>query len=306
MRLGYVLVVLVLAGCGGSAAPRADGPTLYLAGDNELWVVDADSQTVRHENRADLEPGDPPYKVLARGRRVVMGSPYGNEAVFIPSAHPDRIWVVDLRPRHTGVLAVREVTVDGETTVPATRPPSPLWPLGAVRDGLLLEGKGGVDVWNPATGHVVETLHVQPGLVGPTSPDVVTVCTDPYCTTLRLLDIESGDARAAPAPAHSSFQPWDGAFSPDGRTFASPVRSGPRDPFRLALIDVVTGRVGLVRDSEVPGGYTLVAWSADGEHVFFTGGARGRHRVIVGYRMGTRAAQVIKVDVGDFYDFAAT
>jgi hypothetical protein len=305
MRLRYVLVVLALAGCGASE-PRVAGPTLYLAGDNELWIVDADSQRVRHEYRADLGPGDPPYKVLARGRRIIVGSPYGNGAFFIPSARPDRVWVVDLRPGRATVLGVREVTVDGETTVPATRPPSRLWPLGAVRDGLLLEGHGGVDVWDPASDRVVRRLGVPPGLVGPTSPDVVTVCTNPYCTTLQLRDVASGAVRSALAPPSSAFQPWDGAFSPDGRTFASPVRAAPSDPLRLALIDVATGRVALIRGSEVPGGFTMVAWSADGDHVFITGGGRGRHRVILGYRLGTRAAHALKVDVGDFYDFAAT
>jgi hypothetical protein len=306
MRLGYVLVVLLLVGCGGSASPRAAGPTLYLAGDNELWIVDADSERVRHEYRADLGPGDPPHKVLARGHRVLMGSPYGNGAFFIPSARPDRVWVIDLRPGRATVLGVREVTVDGETTVPATRPPSRLWPLGAVRAGLLLDGTPGVEVWDPTTNRVVRRFDIKPGLVGPTSPDVVTVCADPYCSTLRLLHVDGGASREARAPAHSSFQPWDGAFSPDGRTFASPVRSGPRDPVRLALVDVATGRSALVRGSEVPDGFTMVAWSADSEHVFLTGGSRGARRVIVGYRFGTRAAHALDVDIGDFYDFAAT
>jgi hypothetical protein len=306
MSLRYVLLLCLIAGCGGSPSPRAAGPTLYLAGDNELWIVDADSQRVRHEYRADLEPGDPPYKVLARGRRIIMGSPFGNGAIFLPSARPDRVWVVDMRPGRSTVLGVREVTLDGETTVPATRPPSRLWPLGAVRDGLLLDGGPGVEVWNPTSNRVVRRLDVRPGLVGPTSGDIVTVCTDPYCTTLRLLDVAAGAGHAAHAPAHTSFQPWDGAFSPDGKLFASPLRGGPQDPLRLALIDVASGRVGLVRGSDVPGGYTMVAWSADSRHVFLTGGARGGRRVIVGYRIGTRAAHRLKIDVGDFYDFAAT
>src|SRR3954454_2783968 len=90
----YVAVALlcVLAGCGSAAPERVAGPKLYLAGDYELWVVDADSGRAHHVFSSELGPGDPPYKVLARGRRVVMGQPYGSGAVFIPSAHRDRVW----------------------------------------------------------------------------------------------------------------------------------------------------------------------------------------------------------------------
>src|SRR5262245_9166393 len=132
MRLGCVLLLCVLAGCGGGGRVEpVAGPKLYLAGDRELWVVDADSGRVHHVFSPELGPGDPPHKVLARGRRVVMGRPYGDRAFFLPSARSDRVWVVDLRSDSGTAFAVREVTVDGETTVAATRIPNPRWPLGA-------------------------------------------------------------------------------------------------------------------------------------------------------------------------------
>jgi hypothetical protein len=307
MRLGYVLLLCLLAGC--ASEPRvAVGPKLYLAGDKELWVVDADSGRVWHRFSSQLASGDPPHKVLARGNRVVMGTPFGDRAIFLPSARRDRVWVVDLRSSSGTAFAVREVTVDGETTVAARRTPNPRWPLGAVRDGLLLEGNGQVMVWNPRTDRVVHHVAVPAGLMGPAAGDVVTACVDVYCPVLRLIDIRSGRVRVARTPAHMAFEPWAGAFSPDDRLLALPVR-GPGQPAtaprQLALIDVASGRVGLVPDSGVPAGYTLVAWSASGDHVFITGGDRGRRRVLVGYRLGTLRAHTLNVRVGDFYDLAA-
>jgi hypothetical protein len=310
MRLGYVLVLcLCLVGCGSPPRAVESGPKLYLAGDNELWIVDADSGRVWHRFSSQLGPGDPPHKVLARGRRVVMGRPYGDRAFFLPSAKPDRVWVVDLRSDSGTAFAVREVTVDGETTVGAVRTPNPRWPLGAVRDGLLLEGNGQVMVWDPRSDRIVHHLAVPAGLLGPAAGDVVTACVDAYCPVLRLIDVRSGRVRVARAPSAMAFEPWAGEFSPDGRTLALAARRpGEIATARrvLALIDVATGRVAIVRDSDVVSGYNLVAWSADGDHVFLTGGQRGGPRVVAAYRLGTLRAHMLDVDVGDFYDLAAT
>jgi hypothetical protein len=310
MRLGCVLVLCcVLAACGSEPRAVELGPKLYFAGDNELWIADADSGRVWHRFSSQLAGGDPPHKVLARGNRVVMGTPYGDRAFFLPSARRDRVWVVDLRSSSGTAFAVREVTVDGETTVAARRTPNPRWPIGAVRDGLLLEGNGQVMVWDPRSGKVVHHLAVPAGLLGPAAGDVVTACVDVYCPVLRLIDIHSGRVRVARAPVHQAFEPWAGAFSPNGRLLALALRGPGRPataPRRLALIDVPTGRVAVVRGSDVAAGYNLVAWSADGRHVFITGGERGARRTVVGYRLGTVRARTLDVTVGDFYDFAAT
>ena len=67
-----------------------------------------------------------------------------------------------------------------------------------------------------------------------------------------------------------------------------------------------SGRVAVVRDSDVASGYNLVAWSSDGDSVFLTGGNRGDRRMVTAYRLGTLRAHMLDVHVGDFYDFAAT
>src|SRR4051812_18648943 len=127
LRYVAVLVLLLVTGCGGE--PRAaTGPRLYLAGNGELWVVDVADQRVRHLSRPLLDVGDPPPRILARGNRLVMGGEYGDPAFFLPSQHRARVWVVDVRGRGT-VRAVREVTVDGVTTEPASVPPLRRWPL---------------------------------------------------------------------------------------------------------------------------------------------------------------------------------
>jgi hypothetical protein len=107
-------------------------------------------------------------------------------------------------------------------------------------------------------------------------------------------------------PGGLTFEPWGAAFSPDGALLGVPVRvvaDGPRD---LALVDVARGRAAVVPASSVSPGYTLVAWSADGDDVFLTGGgAYATPRMLVGYRIGAPRAETIHVRLGDFYDVAA-
>jgi hypothetical protein len=129
MALRYVPLVLLclLAAC-GSEPRTAVGPRLYLAGDGELWVVDAGTEHVRHAFSAQLGPGDPPHKVLARGHRIIMGSPYGDGAFFLPSARPDRVWVVDLDP------AERRFAPSARSRSTARRPwPPPELPVAGGR-----------------------------------------------------------------------------------------------------------------------------------------------------------------------------
>src|SRR5919108_1837152 len=202
-RRYVVLLVLVLAGCGG--APRAaSGPRLYLAGNGELWVVDVAHQRVRHLARPLLDRGDPPHRILARGHRLIMGSEYGDTAFFLPSQHRDRVWVVDIGGRDI-VRAVREVTVDGVTTAHASVPPRRRWPLASVDDGLLLASRTRLELWDPSTDREVRYLPVDPGTLGPTSGHVIVSCTEPGCHALQLTDSRTGARRAIRAPYSFTF-----------------------------------------------------------------------------------------------------
>jgi hypothetical protein len=309
MPLRYValVVLLLVVGCGRDVPRGANGPRLYLAGDRELWVVDVAHQSVRHLSRPTLAPGDAPHRILARGRRLVMGAAFGDSAFFLPSQHRNRVWVVDVGGGRNTVRAVREVTVDGVTTEPASVPPLRRWPLAAVDGGLLLSSRVGLEVWDPRTGRVVRTLPVDPGTLGPTSGDTVVTCPEPGCHALQLTDSRTGAARTVAAPAGGfTFEPWGAAFSPDGTLLAVPIRVVADGPRELAMVDVARGRVAVVPASAVSPGYTLVAWSAGGDDVFLSGGgAYATPRVLVGYRIGAPRAQEIHVRVGDFYDLAA-
>src|SRR4051812_6944704 len=215
MTLRYVgvLVLVALAGCGGGAPRAGTGGRLSLAGDRELWVVDVAPQRVRHLSRPTLGAADAPHRILARGRRLVMGPAYGDSAYYLPSQHHDRVWVVDVGGRDL-VRAVREVTVDGVTTEPASVPPRRRWPLAAVDGGVLLSSRVGLELWDPRSGRVVRTLPVDAGTLGPTSGHLVVTCPDPGCHALQLTDSRTGAARTVRAPAGYTFEPWGAAFAP--------------------------------------------------------------------------------------------
>ena len=323
MALRYALALLLIpliAGCGAPhAPPPSSGTRLYLAGDGELWVVDVARERVRRLELPRLAPGDPPYRIVRRGDEIVVygGTTYRLEGrslralvrgswFFLPSAHPDRVWTTFLDPRSPATVnalrAVREVAVDGRVTVPDVRPPGGRWPERAVMSGLLVGMRdGGMLIWDPATRARVRRL--PPADYGPTSRNLIASCPYGRCRALALTDARSGAVDSVPAPRGTGFEVWSGAFSPDGATLAVPVRSGGRR--RLALVDVGRRTATVVAGSRVPPGYVFVAWSAAGDQVFVSGGARFSNRTLVAYRPGAPRAITLDVEVGDFYGMAA-
>jgi hypothetical protein len=315
---------------------RPGEPHLFLAGAGELWVVDVADSSVRHRRFPQLSPGDPPYRIVRRGDKLVLWSyqtltldPSSNAAgpstlvpdswIFIPSAAPDRIWVGILDPKspetERGLAAVREVTVDGRVTVGDVRPPEGRWPVAATSSALAFQshgsGPGGGDqleLWNPRTGKVVRRL---PGEFPVASHgDLLAWCRQP-CARLYLTDVATGeDVEVRPPAGATGFAPYQGVFSPDGRLIAVPVRSDSppttQDPkWRLALVDVEEGTATLVQGPMLQG-YVFVDWSPAGTTVFITGGDRFKERTIFAYRLGTAGARRLPVKVGDFYGMAAT
>jgi hypothetical protein len=324
-----------VAACGGDdptghgREPAPSSPRLYLAGDGELWIVDVATERTRRVRLRELGPGDPPHKIVRRGRSLVLwgGTTYvadpgfrqplrtlvAGSWFFIPSAHPDRVWIAFLKkgtpPRVNAIGAVREVTVAGRVTFPDVRPLGGGWPERALTSGLLFSARDGTWLlWDPATRTVLRRLPGDSiGDLGPARGDVLASCPPP-CRSLRLTDVRTGARRDVAAPRGLRFEIGSADFSPDGRRLAVAVRragAGRRAPGRLALVDVARGAVQVVAGSTVPAGYTLVTWSSDGRHVFITGGERFEKRTLVAYRLGSSRARVLDVAVGDFYDIAA-
>jgi hypothetical protein len=302
-------------------------PRLVLAGDQELWVVDVAGGTVRHRNLAQLSPGDPPYRIVRRGDKLVLWSyqtltldPSSAVAqpsvlvrdswIFIPSAAPDRIWVGILDPTspetERRLKAVREVTVDGRVTVADVRPPQGRWPVAATSSALVFQspgsGQGGdqLELWNPRTGKVLRRL---PGDYPVASyGDVLAWCRQ-SCGRLQVTNVATGkELQVRPPAGATGFAPEKGVFSPDGKLLAVPVRTGPT--WQLALVDVGTGTATRITGAAVQQDPVFVDWSASGETVFLAGGRPGDWRIFA-YRVGTASARRLPVKVGDFFGMAA-
>jgi hypothetical protein len=301
---------------------------LFLAGDQELWVVDVAGGSLRHRSLPQLSPGDPPYRIVRRGDKLVLWSyqtltldPSSTAVqprtlvrdswMFIPSAAPDRIWVGILDPTspetERRLKAVREVAVDGRVTVADVRPPQGRWPVAATSSALAFQshgsGQGGGDqleLWSPRTGKVLRRL---PGEYPVASHgDLLAWCRQP-CARIHVTNVATGeDVEVRPPAGATGFAPEQGVFSPDGKLIAVPVRTGP--DWQLAVVDVGAGTATRITGAAVQEDYVFVDWSASGETVFIAGGRRGDQRIFE-YRLGTASARRLPVKVGDFYGMAA-
>ena len=305
--------------------PGADAPAdlLFLAGDGEAWVVDPARETVRHLSMQELPPGDAPYRVVRRdgvlvawAYRTLVLRPSSDSVssdvlvpdslFFIPSSSPDRVWVaiVDEAQDDGRLTAVREVSIDGQVTVPDTRPPDGAWPVAAVDGNLVFQREGELFVWDPATGREIDRL---PGQLPVAWQGSLLAWCDAACRSLHVADLASGGRLTVELPAGATgVEALHGAFSPDASTLAVAVRLGDGEDAgrQLALIDVRTGQMTLVEGAIVPTPYVFIDWAPSGRTVFITGGQHGGHRQVVEYRIGDAAAHVLGVAVGDFYGMA--
>lgn len=289
------------------------GPAIFLnAEGGKVTRVDLGTREQRTVDVPGLFPGDPPFHLLVRGDRLVYwgrtetdgafatfsipldlrGPPQllDRALFFVPSTHPNRVWLVydtndDRRP-----ALVREVTASGAGTVPPTALPPDSYPERGVDGGLLLGTSRDLVVWKPGVG-AVRTLGTGLSLDANTS----TVAWASDDGRLHVAAVDTGADRLYAPPIHRE-RFLSGAFSPDGRTFAALVGAPPTVPSRLVLVDLVAGSARIVPGSEIaPNGD--VAWSPDGDNVIFTGYvSQPRVEIEVGtYEIGEPAARRINV-----------
>ncbi|HEX2296295.1 MAG TPA: hypothetical protein VHN37_13430 [Actinomycetota bacterium] len=334
-RRGLTVAAALLLGAAGvwavietgdSGAPRPargdHGPHLFLSGKHgDVWRVSAEG-AVTHAKVPELDPGDPPHHLLARGD-ALLGWGYetylldpaldrapevlvDDSLFFIPSAREDRLWVATEEPgTNRRIASVREVTVDGEVTVPGVRPPGGGWPEASLEDGLVFFSRGRGVVWDPRTRRVVVRFPIA-GDLGPTYGNVVAWC-GPRCAELHLTDVSTGrDVVVSPPRGFRRFRGWEGAFSPDGSTIAVPLLAeDSHDVVLLGLVDVDDAVARAVPGTRTRELFNFVAWSASGSHVFFTGAVDSGSRTIFVYRTDDAGARSLDVEVGEFYDAAA-
>jgi hypothetical protein len=298
VRGTLLLIALALTGCG--SAPRG---VLFLAGRDPgtLIRVDAATGEVTTRHLKQLGGGDPPYMVAFTGGRLVTFSlgrtsslrwdltrpkSLGEAWFFVPSATPGRVWNLLLKPgSNVAFRGVREVTVDGRTTA-QHRAKVPGWAVGAVDDGLVLEGRKTLVVWDPATRRIVRRL---PALF-PVAfrGDLVASCHDPCRAMFLSQPGRERVVRLRWAP------PYEGVFSPDGRLLAAPASGN-----RIGVIDVRSATVALIPGARTDAVYKRLAWASSG-WLFYNAG----HGRLGAWRPG-EPARALGVRVGKFVDMAA-
>lgn len=164
---------------------------------------------------------------------------------------------------------------------------------------------GQLEVWDPLTGEVLRRL---PGAFPvATYGNLLAWCAD-LCETLHVTNAVTGDEVEVSPPAGTyRFEPYLGAFSPDGSQFAVAVHTDPgptTGKLQLALVKTGAGTATRVLGTDVEG-YVFVDWSPSGEAVFISGGERFEDRILIEYQLGEESGKRISVDVGDFYGMAA-
>jgi hypothetical protein len=339
--VGLLLTVALAVGLwsslgAGRGRPAADSPTpvpvtvgdrVFLAGEGEVWIVDVATGDVSHVVMPELTPGEFPDRVVRRGDALVAWTQRGPvvldpaadfasrplapdaRGLFLPSAVDDRVWVEIVNEAGPesgeGSRSIREMTVEGEVTVPDTVLPGGYWPEASVGRSLLFRDseRFGLFAWDPATGEFGERLAAQYPLAS--QGDVFAWCAN-NCQWLHVADFATGEEFDATCPPGTfGFEAYEGAFSPDGRTLALALSLdlGPDSRRALVLVDLETGELDVVDGTRVEAGYVYVDWSPSGESVFITGGSAERQ--LIEYRPAEGEVRTIPVEVGDFYGMAA-
>lgn len=280
-----------------------------------MTIVDVETGESRPLDLPEFASGDAQFKLDRTGGKLVFRGSSGTEAgtytidqdlvgdpvllgeswYHVPSATNGRVWLMILDPDSPdtvrGLKAVREVTIDGEVTVEDTGPPPGDNVVGAVTQGLLIQ-EDGLQVWDPRSDRIVSRLDG----VFPvdTYGDVVAWC-DSGCPQLHLTDVATGEDMVIESPEGLTFvETYSGAFSPDGRSLAVPVRD--ESGMRVGVVDIGTRSVHFVENSTLTS-YQLMTWTTSGEWLVFDTG-EGH---LSAFQRDTEEAATITIDQSQTY-----
>ena len=247
----------------------------------EYGCGDAPFQVVRVESRLVYCNSD---KVMAIDPGLTgTADVIGIDEYFLP-AGDGTIWLIGHPhsvPGHrrdggdTGRLVWR-VDLDGDVLA-SGKVEAECFPVAAVAAGPICQTRGsGLGLIDIESGAIAENFK---GTFPATNAQTIAACDEP-CPTLFISDVETGATKEIEAPEPLEFAPtYESQFSPDGSLLVTTVFVGPpnrekRFPHQdrregIAIVDLETGETTLVPDSDPDGSYGRIAWSQDGERVYF-------------------------------------
>jgi hypothetical protein len=281
-------------GPAASRAGRPAGTLVSIVGSNRLTAIDAASgrTTVRRVKAvAGCGPelfqtaGHVVFAGVVDSRTVVFSVPLsldrpprrlGSAHVFVPSATEGRIWLAGVDCSRKGMVGVREVTVDGETTVANGRRVPGSWVAAAAKDGLVVQRRRESLLWDPRAARAGRRLDLE--AVTATQGNLLVGCpAGSSCRELAILDSRRGTEIRVRHEGHR-LEP-DAAFSPDGSLVAAPAFANGR--WSVALVNTRDGATSVVPGSDTGDSYPELSWADSTGWLFIRAGTD-----VMAYRPG--------------------
>lgn len=268
------LLALAAAPAGGGGATPG-GRILYVTNGDRINSVDVASgaKVTRRVSVASCGPdvyltgGHVVFAELRKGRTIVYSVPaelderprrLGTAHSFVPSATDGRIWMAGTVCKRRRLSRAREVTVDGEVTVRSRRTLPTAWLSGAAAEGLLVQERRAMTVWDPRSGRTLRALDDLKFVGGSRGNTVVGCAEGTRCRALAISDAATGETLFAEAEEPYRFSGL-AEFSPDGSQFATHV--GVKGRWSVAVVDTAKGSVTHVPGSRTKRVWPEVAWS---------------------------------------------
>jgi hypothetical protein len=199
---------------------------------------------------------------------------------------PDAIWVITIDD------TIGEIDGAGRQLVPPAAYQGFVSSTSVARGVVVHTQRDGLIVWDPASGRTACQLGMDGEPIAGSGDLLAWVDLQ---AGLHLTDVSACRTRAVDRPdppTYRGFLGAAGALSPDGRTAACYVAlrtGGQRQAFRLALIDVASGRVTIPQAPHGSSTVEPIAWTSDSQRLFFTLSTPGGAAIPATYRLGQTA-----------------
>jgi hypothetical protein len=155
------------------------------------------------------------------------------------------------------------------------------WLAGAVEDGLVIQRRRTLAVWDPQTRANGRRLPLE--AVADTHGNRLIGCRPSRCRELVIVDAGTGDQ--VPVRPKRPYRLDLGAeFSPDGALLAAPAVANRR--WSVALADTRDGTTTIIPGSQTGRAYPALSWAASSGWLFFRAGGER----IMAYRPGVPRA----------------